>query len=72
MKKIKAKVNTRLLTKADRLFTGTVEGRAIELPQNARRSGATKVQITNEDGYTPSEQLSPDPSRAVAESSHQS
>ena len=50
MKKIKAKVNTRLLAKANRLFTGTVEGRVIELLQNARRAGATKVEITNENG----------------------
>ena len=50
MKKIKAKVNTRLLAKADRLFTGTVEGRVIEILQKARRAGATKVDITNEAG----------------------
>jgi hypothetical protein len=42
-----AKVNPRLLTKADRLFTGTIEGRIIELLQNARRAGATEVRITN-------------------------
>jgi hypothetical protein len=42
-----AKVNLRLLTKADRLFTGTIEGRIIELLQNARRAGATEVRITN-------------------------
>jgi hypothetical protein len=42
-----AKVNPRLLTKADRLFTGTLEGRIIELLQNARRAGATEVHITN-------------------------
>jgi len=46
-----AKVNPRLLTKADRLFTGTVEGRIIEILQNARRAGATEVKITNKDGY---------------------
>ena len=50
MRKIKARVNTRLLAKADRLFTGTVEGRIIEILQNARRAGATKVEITNEAG----------------------
>jgi len=50
MKKIKAKVNTRLLAKADRLFTGTVEGRVIEILQNARRAGARKVEVTNEAG----------------------
>ena len=46
-----AKVNPRLLTKADRLFTGTVEGRIIEILQNARRAGATEVKITNKDGF---------------------
>jgi len=46
-----AKVNLRLLTKADRLFTGTVEGRVVEILQNARRAGATEVKITNKDGY---------------------
>jgi hypothetical protein len=37
MKTIRAKVNPRLLSKADRLFTGTVDGRIIEILQNARR-----------------------------------
>jgi len=46
-----AKVNPRLLTKADRLFTGTAEGRVIEILQNARRAGATEVRITNKDGF---------------------
>ena len=46
-----AKVNPRLLTKADRLFTGTVEGRIIEILQNARRAGATEVRITNKNGF---------------------
>ena len=46
-----AKVNPRLLTKADRLFTGTAEGRIIEILQNARRAGATEVRIANKDGY---------------------
>jgi hypothetical protein len=41
----------RLLTKADRLFTGTAEGRVIEILQNARRAGATEVRITNKDGF---------------------
>ena len=50
MKTIQACVNPRLLKKADRLFTGSVEGRIIELLQNARRAGATKVVIANEDG----------------------
>jgi len=46
-----AKVNPRLLTKADRLFTGTAEGRVIEILQNARRAGATEVRISNKDGF---------------------
>jgi hypothetical protein len=47
---IRATVNTRLLSKAQRLFTGTLQGRIIELLQNARRAGATEVVITNKDG----------------------
>jgi hypothetical protein len=47
---IQATVNSRLLQKASRLFTGTKEGRIIEILQNARRAGATEVRITNEDG----------------------
>jgi hypothetical protein len=47
---IRAKVNTRLLSKASRLFTGTLAGRIIEIFQNARRAGAKQVQITNRDG----------------------
>jgi len=50
METIQACVNQRLLSKADRLFTGTLNGRIIELLQNARRAGATKVAITNEGG----------------------
>lgn len=50
MKTIQATVNARLLHKASRLFTGTIEGRIIELLQNARRAGATEVQITNAPG----------------------
>lgn len=50
MTTIQARVNPRLLTKATRLFTGTLEGRIIELLQNARRAGATHVEITNHDG----------------------
>jgi hypothetical protein len=50
MKTIRAKVNPRLLSKADRLFTGTVDGRIIEILQNARRAGATEVHITNRAG----------------------
>ena len=44
-----AKINPRLLTKADRLFTGSMEGRIIEILQNARRAGATEVRIKNKD-----------------------
>jgi hypothetical protein len=51
MQTIQACVNQRLLTKADRFFTGTLNGRIIELLQNARRAGATKVSITNNDGW---------------------
>src|SRR3989304_3898830 len=47
MQTIQAMVNPRLLTKANRLFTGTLEGRVIEILQNARRAGATQVSITN-------------------------
>lgn len=45
-----AKVDKRLLCKADRLFTGTPDGRIIEILQNARRAGATEVRISNKDG----------------------
>jgi len=51
MQIIQAKVNARLLSKADRLFTGTIEGRIIEILQNARRAGATEVRIYNKDGF---------------------
>jgi hypothetical protein len=50
MQTIQAAVNPRLLTKANRLFTGTLTGRIIEILQNARRAGATKVVIQNNDG----------------------
>lgn len=50
MEVIKAKVNERLLSKAARLFTGTLDGRVIEILQNARRAGATEVHIINSDG----------------------
>ncbi|MBL7184975.1 MAG: hypothetical protein ISS70_01505, partial [Phycisphaerae bacterium] len=46
---IQAKVSKRLLSKADRLFTGTLDGRIIEILQNARRAGAAEVTITNQD-----------------------
>ena len=44
---IRAGVNVRLLDKANRLFTGTLAGRIIEVLQNARRAGAKNVVITN-------------------------
>ena len=50
MQTIQAKVSKRLLSKADRLFTGTLDGRIIEILQNARRAGATEVTITNKKG----------------------
>ncbi len=51
MQIIQAMVNPRLLSKANRLFTGTLEGRIIEVLQNARRAGTTRVEITNHDGH---------------------
>jgi len=51
METIQAMVNPRLLTKANRLFTGSLQGRVIEILQNARRAGATKVMIVNKDGH---------------------
>ena len=51
MHTIHAAVNPRLLTKANRLFTGTLDGRIIELLQNARRAGATHVNIVNDQDY---------------------
>lgn len=50
MSTICASVNPRLLTRANRLFTGRLSGRIIEILQNARRAGATRVEITNRDG----------------------
>jgi len=50
MKTIQACVDPRLLKKADRLFTGSLDGRICEILQNARRAHATRVEITNEDG----------------------
>jgi len=50
MQTIQACVNPRLLKKADRLFTGSLDGRICEILQNARRAHATRVEITNEDG----------------------
>ena len=46
---VQAKVSARLLQKADRLFAGSVTGRIVELLQNARRAGATEVEITTQD-----------------------
>ena len=51
MEVIQAKVHERLLSKAERLFTGTLDGRIIEILQNARRAGATEVHIINSDGH---------------------
>ena len=45
-----AQVSQKLLSKASRLFTGSAEGRIIEILQNARRAGGTEVRITNKDG----------------------
>ncbi len=50
METIQATVNMRLLNKASRLFTGQLDGRIIEVLQNARRAGATRVEITNAEG----------------------
>jgi hypothetical protein len=47
---IQATVSPRLLTKASRLFTGTLHGRITEILQNARRAGARRVHITNHEG----------------------
>jgi len=49
MQVIKACVSERLLQKASRLFTGTLDGRVIEILQNARRAGATEVRISNKE-----------------------
>ena len=51
MRTIQATVSPRLLSKASRLFTGSLEGRVIEILQNARRAGATEVEIVNQGGY---------------------
>jgi len=48
---VKAKVNKKLLAKVDRLFTGKRNRRIIEILQNARRAGATRVEITNDNGW---------------------
>src|SRR5690606_28469727 len=49
MQTIRSQVNPRLLTKADRLFTGSLSGRITEVLQNARRAGATHVEIVNDE-----------------------
>ena len=49
METIQAQVSQRLLSKATRLFTGSLSGRIIEILQNARRAGATTVHIINQD-----------------------
>ncbi len=49
METIKAQVSQELLSKATRLFTGTLSGRIIEILQNSRRAGATTVHITNQE-----------------------
>lgn len=48
---LQATINPALLSKANRLFTGTLSGRIIEILQNARRAGAHHVQITNDHGW---------------------
>jgi len=50
MDNIHATVSPRLLVKANRLFTGSLSGRIVEILQNARRAGATRVSITNHEG----------------------
>ncbi len=45
---IHARVSDTILNKADKFFTGTVDGRIIELVQNARRAGAKHIKITHE------------------------
>ena len=50
MQTIKAQVSQKLLSKATRMFTGTLSGRIIEILQNARRASATEVRITNHKG----------------------
>ena len=47
---IRPTVNAKILKKADRLFTGSLDGRITEVIQNARRAGATSVSISNWDG----------------------
>jgi len=51
METIQAQVSKKLLSKTSRLFTGTLEGRIIEILQNSRRAGATHVNIINKDGF---------------------
>ena len=49
METIQAQVSKKLLSKTTRLFTGALAGRIIEILQNARRAGATEVNITNKE-----------------------
>jgi len=51
METIQAQVSKKLLPKASRLFTGTMQGRIIEILQNSRRAGSTHVNIINKDGF---------------------
>ncbi len=48
MPTIQAAVSSKILSKVDRLFSNTLSDIFIELLQNARRAGATLVQITTE------------------------
>jgi hypothetical protein len=47
MDTIRATISPRLLTKASRMFDGTTRGIITEILQNARRAGATHVDIRN-------------------------
>jgi len=53
--KIQARVSDRILKKADSFFTGSVRGRITELLQNARRAGATRVEITQSENWVQQE-----------------
>lgn len=48
-KVIKAAVHPRILEKTDRLFTNDDESVFVELIQNARRAGATSIEVTTEE-----------------------
>jgi hypothetical protein len=49
MSTIQASVSSKILSKADRLFTNKPSDILIELLQNARRAGATQVHVATED-----------------------